>query len=156
MGKVIKTIDFAERLWALILLLAILLIMTLQIFCRYVLDSPLNWPEELAVLLACYLTFVGVSLVHRAHGHMAFSLLIDRLPSSFKVCADYLINISTIIIFVVIAYTSIGLQKMQANFLYFAALPIAKNFFTLPITICSISVIINCLYFVLKPSPGDT
>ena len=148
MKSLIKAIDYIEIGWCFILLTSILFMLTLQIFCRFVLNSPLNWPEELSVLLACYLTFVGVSLVHRRKQHIAFTVLAERFGPKFQKAIDLVIEMVTIAIFLVIVITSISLQKMQSNFLYFAALPITKNYFTLPITICGCSMILNSIYFI--------
>jgi TRAP-type C4-dicarboxylate transport system permease small subunit len=148
MRRLIQVVDAVEIGWSLLLLTSILSMMTLQIICRYLLGSPLKWPEELAVLLACYLTFVGVSLVHRRHGHMSFTILVDQFPPGLQKVMNLSVHILTIILFFVIGYTSVSLQKMQSNFLYFAALPITKNYFTLPVTFCSVSMIINSIYFI--------
>jgi len=148
MHRLVKILDALEIGWSLVLLVSILSMMTLQIICRYLFKSPLKWPEELAVLLACYLTFVGVSLVHRRQGHMAFTILVDRFSDGWQKTLDLSVHILTILVFGAIGFTSIQLQQMQSNFLYFAALPITKNYFTLPVTICSGSVIINSVYFI--------
>jgi TRAP-type C4-dicarboxylate transport system permease small subunit len=150
MKHIVKFLDYFEIGWSVLLMTAIITIMTTQIFCRFVLGSPLSWPEELAVLLACYLSFVGVSIVHRRKGHMVFTTVVERWPTRSQKVIDVIIHLSTIALFAVILATSISLQKVQVNFLYFAALPIKKNLFTMPITICAFSMIINSINFLIE------
>lgn len=150
MNKIISYLDNLEKIWALILLISILAIMSLQIICRYFLQSPMSWPEELAVLLNCYLTFVGVSLVHRRKGHMAFTILVEQISLKGQKVLDVFVHLLSIAVFAAIVVVSIDLQEMQSNFRYFAAFPITKNYFTLPVTICGCSVILNSLHFIVQ------
>ena len=63
-----------------------------QIFCRYVLRSPVPWAYEITV--ACYLWMVvlGACYAQRERSHVTFTLVYDRLqpgrrpwfPSSWK------------------------------------------------------------------------
>jgi TRAP-type C4-dicarboxylate transport system permease small subunit len=91
---------------------------------------------------------LGASLVFRRKGHMAFTYLYEKFPSSLQKWVDIVLNIITIIVLSIIIYESIILQKMQSNFLYFAAMPITKNYFTLPVTIGGTSIVISALLFV--------
>lgn len=55
-----------------------LIILTVSIFLgvifRYVLNSPLVWSEELALICFIWMTFVGSSIVMREQGHVRLEL----------------------------------------------------------------------------------
>ena len=50
----------------------------LQVFCRYVLDNALSWPEEVAKFPFVWFVFLGAAMVTRRGRHIA----IDMLPRS--------------------------------------------------------------------------
>jgi len=63
--------------WAGMLLLGLMfIIVVLQVFCRYVLNNALSWPEELSQPLMVWAAFLGASmgLKRRLHIGMTFIL----------------------------------------------------------------------------------
>ncbi len=67
-----------EALLAIIVALTALAIL-LQVFRRYVLNAPLSWPEEFAVLMFGWMIFLGAALVQRATGHISIDVLRRRV-----------------------------------------------------------------------------
>lgn len=64
------------------LLAAIAVIVSMQVFFRFVLSSPLSWPEELGRLLFVYLVFIGAGLVSVHDDHIAIELAEAGVSSS--------------------------------------------------------------------------
>jgi len=62
-----------------IALVVITLIIPLGVFMRYVLNSPLSWPEPAAVLMMVLFSFVGGAAVYRAHVHIAVAALVKAV-----------------------------------------------------------------------------
>lgn len=54
----------------------------IQVFFRYVLNSPLLWPEELTIFSMIWLGFIGASLGVKRGTHVSFNLVLDKLPST--------------------------------------------------------------------------
>ncbi len=52
----------------------------LQVFCRYVLNSALSWPEELARFAFVWFVFLGASLVTRRARHITIDMVPRGLP----------------------------------------------------------------------------
>ena len=85
MKKVLKAFDehFEEYLmnfclWGLVFL------MTLQIFCRYVLNSPLSWTDEVSRYLFVWFTFMGVSYCTLTDNHIRIDILETLVPKLKK------------------------------------------------------------------------
>ncbi|HLB14016.1 MAG TPA: TRAP transporter small permease [Burkholderiales bacterium] len=57
-------------------LVIITLIIPLGVFMRYVVDSPLSWPEPAAVLMMVMFSFLGGAAVYRAKVHIAVEALV--------------------------------------------------------------------------------
>ncbi|EKF20435.1 TRAP dicarboxylate family transporter subunit DctQ [Nitratireductor pacificus pht-3B] len=71
--------------WLLMLmLLAMTGVMFAQIIWRYLLQSPLVWSEELALLLMVWMTFLGSALMLERKEHVAIDLLVEWLPPALN------------------------------------------------------------------------
>ena len=60
-------------------LVGITLIIPLGVFMRYVMNSPLSWPEPASVLRMVLFSFVGAAAVYRASGHIAVETLLKAV-----------------------------------------------------------------------------
>jgi TRAP-type C4-dicarboxylate transport system permease small subunit len=63
-----------------VLTAALILIVFLNVFCRYVLGRSILWSEEGVRFLFVWCTFLGIVLANDRYEHMHLSLLADRLP----------------------------------------------------------------------------
>lgn len=60
-------------------LVLITLIIPLGVFMRYVMDSPLSWPEPAAIVMMVMFSFLGGAAVYRAHVHIAVEALLKAV-----------------------------------------------------------------------------
>jgi TRAP-type C4-dicarboxylate transport system permease small subunit len=63
---------------AVALLVAMVVVVSLAVYFRYLLGSPLGWYDEVASFLLVWLTFVGGVVVTRRRRHIGFELLVER------------------------------------------------------------------------------
>ena len=61
-------------------LVAITLIIPLGVFMRYVMNSPLSWPEPASVIMMVMFSFLGGAAVYRANVHIAVEALLNAVP----------------------------------------------------------------------------
>ncbi|HSB69559.1 MAG TPA: TRAP transporter small permease [Candidatus Methylomirabilis sp.] len=54
------------------------------VFMRYVMNSPLGWPEPLSVLLMIVFTFIGGAGVYRAQVHIRINALLDIVAPNVR------------------------------------------------------------------------
>jgi len=72
--------------WAVVLLVLMVVLVSLGVFFRYVLNAALAWYDEFASYLLVWLTFYGAVVVSHRRRHIAFEMLVDRLmPGSRKI-----------------------------------------------------------------------
>jgi TRAP-type C4-dicarboxylate transport system permease small subunit len=140
-----RAIQRVESWIAIGLMGASALITVLQVVTRYGFNHPLTWPEELCTLLLVWMTFFGASLLLKKEQHIEIDFFTKLLPlRAQQVIA--LLNIVLIFAFLtVVVWGAYKLQYFQSRH-YSVALKIPKNYFSLPVLICGVSM---CLYLVL-------
>jgi TRAP-type transport system small permease protein len=79
LARIVEGLRRIEEAVAIALVIAIAVILNLQVFCRYLLDAPLIWPEEVARLSLIWLTYIGCAAVAARGGHIAVDMLPMRL-----------------------------------------------------------------------------
>ena len=75
LGRLVALIEW----WAVLLLVAMVVLVCLGVFFRYVLNSSLTWYDEFASYLLVWLTFYGTVVADYRRRHIGFELLVDKL-----------------------------------------------------------------------------
>ena len=142
-------------------LLAIIVALTalatlLQVFRRYVLNAPLSWPEEFAVLMFGWMILLGAALVQRSDGHISIDLLRRRVGAR---AAWHLDAVRWLVIgfaSVVLIWQGIGLAERTVALKY-PAMGISRAFLYGAVPVCFGLLLVNLVRSILAPvekSPG--
>ena len=78
-----RLIDLVER-WTVFLLILMVLVVSLGIFFRYVMNASLSWYDEFASYLLVWLTFYGAVVASYRRRHIGFEIVVDRLLPNTK------------------------------------------------------------------------
>tara|TARA_R110002020_G_scaffold70100_26_gene182030 strand:+ start:2262 stop:2795 length:534 start_codon:yes stop_codon:yes gene_type:complete len=112
---VLKFIDRKSEIYLLTaILVTISVVLLVQVFMRYVINSPLVWAEELARYLLVWCTMIGSSLAVRESRH----IVIDFAPVLFgprSIGLFRLVSLTGILVFcgVIIFYSLPFVQRVQ-------------------------------------------
>jgi TRAP-type C4-dicarboxylate transport system permease small subunit len=74
-------------------LIGITLIIPLGVFMRYVLNSPMSWPEPASVILMVMFSFLGGAAVYRANVHIAVEALLNAVRPSLRRAMVHGVNV---------------------------------------------------------------
>jgi TRAP-type C4-dicarboxylate transport system permease small subunit len=66
------------------LVVALTLVVVLQVFNRFVLQTPLAWSEDLAMLLFHWVAFLGAALGVKRMRHFGIDLVVKSLPERVR------------------------------------------------------------------------
>lgn len=75
LARLVRLIEW----WAMALLVAMVVVVTLGVFYRYVLDASLPWYDEFAAYLLVWLTFYGAVVTSYKGHHISFDVIVERL-----------------------------------------------------------------------------
>lgn len=67
------------KLLLIVLVVAMFLVVGLNVFSRYVLNSSLGWADELARFLFIYVSLLGAVLAYHRNEHVSLDILIERI-----------------------------------------------------------------------------
>ncbi|MFD1780080.1 TRAP transporter small permease [Fredinandcohnia salidurans] len=62
----------------------------INVFCRFVLNSPISWAEEITLGCFIWLIFIGISSAMKRDGHIGVDYFIQKMPKAMR-------NVCTII-----------------------------------------------------------
>jgi TRAP-type C4-dicarboxylate transport system permease small subunit len=116
-------------------LVIITLMIPLGVFMRYVMNSPLSWPEPAAVLMMVMFSFLGGAAVYRAHVHIAVEALVKAVgPGTRRLlngAADACMV--AICLFIVVYGTQLCRALWHQSIAEFPGLPVGLTYLPIPI-----------------------
>lgn len=101
-------IKILEWLLGIMLGIAVIFII-LQVFFRYVLNSPLNWTEQTSRLMFIWMMMLGTAVIFYTDSAMAFDLLLHKLPKKPRFWFEALIIVVIIAFSAYFGYHSLDL-----------------------------------------------
>jgi TRAP-type C4-dicarboxylate transport system permease small subunit len=111
------------------------LIIPWGVFTRYVLGTGSQWPEPIAILLMLVFTFVGAACSYRAGGHIAVSMLTDRLPPTGQRALAVVVDLLMIAVCLFVAYYGLRLciETWGQSISELTWLPVGATYAALPL-----------------------
>lgn len=105
------------------------------VFGRYVLNVTPTWVEQLALLLICYIAFLGAGAGVRDDTHLGVTLFRDMMPINFQKFTMIAIDFILAAFGIIMLLAGITLMKFGWDS-FLPMLNIPESFRTLAITLC--------------------
>jgi TRAP-type C4-dicarboxylate transport system permease small subunit len=111
------------------------LIIPVGVFMRYVLGFGAQWPEPIAILLMMVFTFIGAAAAYRSGGHIAVTMLTDRLPAAAQAALGKLVDLLLLLVcgFVVLYGSRLCRDTMGQSIAELPWLPVGVTYLAIPI-----------------------
>lgn len=109
LARLSEITDKACRAFLIFCFAVMVVVCLLQVFCRYILDSSLSWPEELTIYLMAWMTFIGSAVAVKSSEHIAVDILLVFLPEKIKKFCFLALKIISFFIVVFLFKASLGL-----------------------------------------------
>jgi TRAP-type C4-dicarboxylate transport system permease small subunit len=80
-GRMQKILDVLLKCICGVLVYSILAIVVVGIFCRFVLNSPVMWTEELGSIVLAFVVFIGAGLTYYSNEMVKMDFIFIRFPA---------------------------------------------------------------------------
>ena len=87
-----------------VLFLAMTITVIIQVFFRFVIQSPLRWTEELARYLMIWLVLMASAIAMRNRSHLQVDVLTSALPQKPKRILTAIVDLLTIVFLCIMTY----------------------------------------------------
>lgn len=98
LDRISGALDTVVKALCVILLTAMVVVVTLQIFSRYVMPKPLPWTEEVARFCMVWLAYLGASCLVRTWENTSVTFVMDNLGPRARFALDLAIK-ATMLVF---------------------------------------------------------
>jgi len=97
-SQIMNGIHLGSIYFAMVLLVGMAIVIIINVFMRYVLNTGLRWGEEVAKLLMVWFTFIAMAVGVKQGLHISLHLLPKNLPEKLEKSLTFLKDIITLII----------------------------------------------------------
>ena len=94
----------------------LVVIVTVNVFARYVLQIGLIWTEEVTILLFVWVVFLGSYAAYRRKAHLAITIITDRLPQKWQKAAAAIATLLVSIFLFVMVWSGFDLVRQTFAF----------------------------------------
>ena len=113
--RIINIVDWLARIVSVAFVLVVLGVMSSQVFFRYVLNSSLQWSEELSIWAMIWMVFVGSVVVIRNWEHIYIPTLVRALPLTVRPFLIILSKLSVMVFLAAIVFYGVQVFTGSAN-----------------------------------------
>jgi C4-dicarboxylate transporter DctQ subunit len=145
-GKVL--LDVVELYIPMAVFVMMFVLFIVNIFFRYVLNSPLTWPFELIVSGFVWLAILSATYVRRVGGHVKFTMTYERMSPLMQTVVRIIVNLIIGGLFITITPATLDWVDFMA-FKPTASLRIPFSYVYLPTVPFLILVAAHCIYDVV-------
>ncbi|MBO8140770.1 MAG: TRAP transporter small permease [Firmicutes bacterium] len=111
------------------------LLIIIQVFFRYVMQSSLSWSEEVAIYLFIWLVMLGASVGVRRGFHVSVRFVADRLPSGVARALRLALGLLMLLFFGVLVTEGFSLaQRISFQLSPAARIPIRWVYLSVPVS----------------------
>jgi TRAP-type C4-dicarboxylate transport system permease small subunit len=143
--KILDTMELVEIVLSVVLLVLIVGIGAIEIYRRFILNSPMAWALELNIFFATWLYFLGFAITVKRGEDIVIDYFSKFFSSRLHIILNIIIPICTLLFCVIVLAKSFELQFIQSKMIP-SSLPIRSNWYTLSVSICMASIILVTIY----------
>ena len=129
-------------------------IIPLQVFCRYVLNAPLMWPEDIGIGLMVWGGFIGAAILYKRNGHVAIEFLMNYCPPRVSQIISLIIDLMVAFLSLIIIVYGFSLNQFQMMTIQVGTGIPRGYFYSLPLFVNTVAMFLYALHALLKRTSG--
>lgn len=134
--------------WARLLIIActgtMVVVVTVQVALRYLLNTSLDWSDEVSRLLFVWCMFLAVPLGIREGAHVAVELLVQHFPDALRRQVARLCTLASIGLMAIVLWQTVIVARDTWDELM-PTLSMSVNWFLVPVGVCAAHSILHLL-----------
>ncbi|MFQ3229115.1 TRAP transporter small permease [Reinekea sp.] len=107
--------DYVEESISVVLMAVLLVVLSIQVFTRFVLNDPAIWTEEVSRLLFIYLALFGSSAAIKSRSHVRIDFFVNFLPTKIRMLIAMILDViivGILVVLVKLGYDEASRQSM--------------------------------------------
>lgn len=84
MKTIFSFIDRVVEALGIMVICVLIVITSIQVFCRYVLGNALSWPEEISLMLFCWMAYLGLTMAMKKDAHLRVDAFVMTMPANVQ------------------------------------------------------------------------
>ncbi|MBW1613879.1 MAG: TRAP transporter small permease [Deltaproteobacteria bacterium] len=129
-----------------------LIVVGLNVLCRYLLNFSLGWADESARLLFILMVFIGSIGAHKDKAHFSFDIFVKKLPPQLYIAAKLVAH--SIVIYVLISMLVGGIKTfiLLTNKTPALGIPVKYIYLAIPLSMLAMLVMTvhTAIYSIVK------
>jgi TRAP-type C4-dicarboxylate transport system permease small subunit len=147
--KIWDGIIYLNKLLVIFFVSMMLILVSVNVFCRYVLHNSIGWAFELSRYLFIYVALLAAALAYKDNEHIACEILINRIPNDYrKVILSLIKNIGIFVTLLFLLKNGWVVYTSTTNISPLLSIPLKFVYVVLPVSVV-LMLILN-LNFILK------
>jgi TRAP-type transport system small permease protein len=142
--RMLDGIDWVAALLVILIMAGMVVVVSTQVFLRYVLNLSLDWAEEISRLLFVWSIFLAIPLGIKRGSHLSIVLLTERLPPGLRTRLFRTMSALAMALMAVVAWQAGVLTRDQWDE-PMSTLNISVGLFMLPLVIGAVHSLLHLL-----------
>ena len=124
-----------------ILMVALAVVVFIQVFNRFILQTPLAWSEDLAMLLYQWVVFVGAALGVKRMRHFGIELVVKQFPDHWRHRIELVVPLAMLTVAAVMIVQGYNILTLNTHRIY-ATMDLSYTWAFLPIPLSGVLIIL--------------
>ena len=142
--RMLDGIDWVAALLVILIMTGMVVVVSTQVFLRYVMNLSLDWAEEISRLLFVWSIFLAIPLGIKRGSHLSIVLLTERLPPGLRTRLFRTMSALAMALMAVVAWQAGVLTRDQWDE-PMSTLNISVGLFMLPLAIGAVHSLLHLL-----------
>lgn len=109
-----KPISFLLDVVSVLLLVLLVLVISQEVFMRYVMNKPGKWSEEIAIAMLIWFGYLGITVGYRDNKHLSITFFSDLLPAAGRKIVETLADLVMLAFCVLMAWQGVKVARLDA------------------------------------------
>ena len=153
-GAILRVVSVGVEVLTGVLLTALVVIISSQVFSRFILGKTPYWSEEISLVLVVWFGLLGAGLGVRDGAHLAVEFVVKAMPATARVVVQRFVYAVICCFALVMVVSGIRLVMLTTTqYLPATQLPVSVSYLALPLS--GVFIFLMSLFKLTTETPGN-